>query len=59
MRQALRDWLSTGSEPLTRVELWLGLVTLYLVLGAYAMGYLTSQFGTAEKTAIAPISNRA
>lgn len=59
MRHTLRDWLAAESEPLTRLELWLGVITMYLVLSAFTMGYLARQFGTAEKTAIVPITNRA
>jgi hypothetical protein len=46
------------SEPMSRTEMWLGIITLYLVLGAYFMGHLSSHTGTAEKTPVA-VTNRA
>jgi hypothetical protein len=60
MRKMLVDVLRRHhSEPVSRVEMWLGIITVYLVLGAYFMGHVSSQMGTAEKTPIVPISNRA
>lgn len=59
MRKMLVDALrSHHSEPMSRAELWLGIITVYLVLGAYFMGHLTTQTGTAEKTVV-PVTNRA
>ena len=47
------------SEPMSRTEMWLGIITLYLVLGAYFMGHFSSQMGTAERTPVVPLTNRA
>jgi hypothetical protein len=59
MRKMLVDVLRRHhSEPMSRTEMWLGIITVYLVLGAYFMGHVTSQTGTAEKT-VAPVTNRA
>ena len=59
MRNMLFDALRRyESEPMSRTEMWLGIITLYLVLGAYFMGHLSSHTGTAEKTPVA-VTNRA
>jgi hypothetical protein len=47
------------SEPLSRVEMWLGVITVYLVLSAFLMGHLSNHAGAAEKQPVAPVSNRA
>ena len=47
------------SEPLSRVEMWIGLITLYLVLGAFLMGQFSADTGAALKeTVVVPVSNR-
>ena len=47
------------SEPLSRVEMWLGVITVYLVLSAFLMGHLSNHYGAAEKQPVVPVSNRA
>ena len=50
---------SYQSEPLTRVEMWLGVITLYLVLSACLMGHFSGEAGAAETQPVVPVSNRA
>ncbi|MGH9257936.1 MAG: hypothetical protein ACRD3C_25530 [Vicinamibacterales bacterium] len=59
MRKALRDALAHKSEPLTRLELWLGVITLYLVVSAFLLGRFASHIGAAETAPVVPVSNRA
>jgi hypothetical protein len=47
------------SEPLSRVEMWLGVITVYLVLSAFLMGHFSTQTGAALKQTVVPVSNRA
>ena len=47
------------SEPLSRVELWLGVITVYLVLSALLMGQFSARTGASLKDTVVPISNRA
>ena len=47
------------SEPLSRVEMWLGVITVYLVLSAFLMGHFSAQAGAAMKQPVVPVSNRA
>jgi hypothetical protein len=47
------------SEPLSRVEMWLGVITVYLVLSAFLMGHFSAQTGAAMKQTVVPVSNRA
>lgn len=49
MRKALFQSLASPSEPLSRTEQWLGLVTLYLVLSAILMGQFTANSGAADR----------
>jgi hypothetical protein len=58
-RSALFDWLATPAKPLSRLELWLGIITMYLVVTAYFLGLFARYAGTAEGTPIIPITNRA
>ena len=44
---------------MSRVELWLGVITVYLVLSAFLMGHLSNHAGAAEKQPVVPVSNRA
>ena len=39
MRKMLVEQLSRPSEPMRRLELWLGVITVYLVLSAFLMGH--------------------
>lgn len=50
---------SYQSEPLSRLEMWLGVITVYLVLSAFLMGHFTARTGTAQKQTVVPVSNRA
>ena len=60
MRKMLVDAMRRHhSEPMSRLEMCLGIITVYLVLGAYFVGHLSSQMGTAEKTPVVPVTNRA
>ena len=58
MRSALRDWLATESKPLSRLELWLGIITMYLVLSAYVIGQFAHYTG-ADSAPVIPATNRA
>jgi hypothetical protein len=51
--------INYDSEPLSRVEMWLGVITVYLVLSAFLMGHLSDQRGAAEKQPVVPVSDRA
>lgn len=60
MRKMLVDAIRRyHSEPMSRLEMCLGIITIYLVLGAYFVGHFSSQMGTAQKTPIVPLTNRA
>jgi hypothetical protein len=59
MRKALVHALTHESEPLSRVEMWLGIITLYLVICAFVMGHFTRQMGTADRSTVIPATNRA
>ena len=59
MKKALLDKLTRESEPLSRLELWLGVITMYLVLSAFLMGQFASHTGAAEKAPVIPLTNRA
>jgi hypothetical protein len=50
---------SYQSEPLSRLEMWLGVITVYLVLSAFLMGHFAALTGTAQKQTVVPVSNRA
>jgi hypothetical protein len=54
------DWKANNyqSEPLSRVEMWLGVITIYLVLSAFLMDHLSDRSGAAEKQPVVPISDR-
>jgi hypothetical protein len=47
------------SEPLSRVEMWLGVITVYLVLSAFLMGQFSEYTGAAQEQTVVPVSNRA
>jgi hypothetical protein len=47
------------SEPLSRVEMWLGVITVYLVLSAFLMDHLSDHTGAAEKQPVVPVTDRA
>jgi hypothetical protein len=59
MRKALVDALSRESEPLSRVEMWLGIITLYLVISAFVIGHVSGHIGTADRSTVVPATNRA
>ncbi|HEY5617759.1 MAG TPA: hypothetical protein VIK60_07425 [Vicinamibacterales bacterium] len=59
MRKALAKALTYESEPLSRVELWLGIITVYLVLSAFFMGRFSAHIGAADEHTVAPVTNRA
>jgi hypothetical protein len=59
MRKMLLEQLSRPSEPITRLELWLGVITVYLVLSAFLMGHLSTEMGAAEKSSVTAVSDRA
>jgi hypothetical protein len=46
------------SEPMSRVEMWLGVITLYLVLSAILMGHIAEHAGAADKQPVVPLSDR-
>ena len=46
------------SEPMSRVEMWLGVITVYLVLSAILMGHIADHAGAADKQPVVPISDR-
>jgi hypothetical protein len=48
-----------GSEPMSRVELWLGVITVYLVISAFVMGHVAAEMGAAQKNEVVAVSNRA
>jgi hypothetical protein len=43
---------------MSRVELWLGVITVYLVLSAFLMGHITDHAGAADKQPVVPLSDR-
>jgi hypothetical protein len=47
------------SEPLSRVEMWLGVISVYLVLSAFLMGHFSAHTGAELKETVVPVSNRA
>lgn len=59
MRKTLVDTLTCESEPVSRIELWLGIITLYLVISAFVMGHFSAQTGTADRSTVVPATNRA
>lgn len=48
VRKALVDALATPCQPLSRVEQWLGLITLYLVLSAMLAGEFAAHQGPVD-----------
>ena len=44
---------------MSRLELWLGVITMYLVLSAFLMGQFASHRGAAEKAPVIPATGRA
>ena len=46
------------SEPLSRVEMWLGVISVYLVLSAFLMGHFSAHTGAELKETVVPVSNR-
>ena len=40
------------------VELWLGVITVYLVLSAFLMGHIVDHAGAADKQLVVPVSDR-
>jgi hypothetical protein len=59
MRKTLVETLTGESEPLSRIEMWLGIITLYLVICAFVMGHLSGHTGTADRSTVVPATNRA
>jgi hypothetical protein len=59
MRKMLVEQLSRPSEPIARLELWLGVLTVYLVLSAFLMGHFSTETGAAEKNSVTAVSDRA
>jgi hypothetical protein len=43
---------------MSRVEMWLGVITLYLVLSAILMGHIAEHAGAADKQPVVPLSDR-
>ena len=43
---------------MNRVELWLGVITVYLVLSALLMGHIADHAGAADKQPVVPLSDR-
>jgi hypothetical protein len=39
--------------------MWLGVITVYLVLSAFLMGHFSDYAGAAEKQPVVPVSDRA
>jgi hypothetical protein len=46
------------SEPMSRIEMWLGVITVYLVLSAFLMGHIADHAGAADKQPVVPVSDR-
>jgi hypothetical protein len=59
LRSLRRQARNYESEPLSRVEMWLGVITVYLVLSAFLMGHLADHTGAAEKQPLVPVTDRA
>ena len=59
MRKAFVHALTRESEPLSRLEMWLGIITLYLVISAFLMGHFAAHMGAADRSTVVPATNRA
>jgi hypothetical protein len=59
LRSLASNAASYQSEPLSRLEMWLGVITVYLVLSAFLMGQFSDHTGAAQKQSAVPVSNRA
>ncbi len=46
------------SEPMSRVEMWFGVIAVYLVLSAFLMGHIADRAGAADKHPVVPVSDR-
>ena len=57
-RSLARQASNYQSEPMSRVELWLGVITVYLVLSAFLMGHIADHAGAADKQPVVPLSDR-
>lgn len=44
---------------MSRTELWLGVITVYLVITAFVMGHFSAEMGAAQKNEVVPVSDRA
>jgi hypothetical protein len=55
----LFEHLSCESEPMSRIELWLGVITVWLVISAFLVGHFSAEMGAAQKNSVVPVSDRA
>jgi hypothetical protein len=59
MKTSLRDLPAFESEPLSRTELWIAAVAIYLILGTFLFGHFGGWTSTAEQERIIPLTHRA
>jgi len=59
MRKMLFEHLNRESEPMSRIELWLGVITVWLVISAFLVGHFSAEMGAAQKNSVVPVSDRA
>lgn len=59
MKKFFRDLPAFEGEPLSRTELWIAAVAIYLILGSFLFGHFGGWTSTAEQERIIPLSHRA